>query len=159
MNKLLSEFWQYLKMTADEYSLCSMNQDLEEYLFPKWEELKNIAYSLIDSEKSDPNSLDMVLLIMALDNEEEYITDYLADKDTGGNFNCSDKYIEMLSERAITFLQPHARWQISEVLRRRRTKKSLILLSKLMQDKNNYVKRRATYSYLDIVSDNTDQLH
>lgn len=127
-----------------------MNQDLEEYFFPKWEELKNIAYNLIDSEKSDSNSLDMVLLIMALDNEEEYITDYLADKDTGDDFNCSDKYIEMLSKRAITFPQPHARWQIAEVLRRRKTKDSLSLLQELMQDNNEYVKKRATYSYHNI---------
>lgn len=160
MNELLNEFWQYLKMTPEEYSMCSMNQDLEEYFFPKWEELKNIAYSLIDSEKMDSESLDMVLLIMALDNEEEYITDYLTDKDTGSNFNCSDKYIEMLSERAIRFPQPHARWQVAEVLRRRRTKKTLSILEKLLSDENAYVRHRAKYSYLDIIwGENTDQLH
>ena len=168
MNELLNEFWQYLKMTPEEYSMCSMNQDLEEYFFPRWEEIKNIAYSLIDSEKMDSESLDMVLLIMALDNEEEYITDYLTEEGrnneyimeiSGNSGNCSDKYIEKLSERAIRFPQPHARWQVAEVLRRRRTKNTLSILEKLLSDENAYVRHRAKYSYLDIIwGENTDKL-
>ena len=76
------------------------------------------------------------LTCMALDNEEEIILDHCAE-------NAPDEFVERIAQASLNHPQWHARWQVAELLGRRRIQRGEMILGVLAQDSYPYVRRRA----------------
>ena len=53
LTELLCDFWEWLDIPRDEYDLRSRGNDLEEYFFPKFEELINVTCCEISAGNLD----------------------------------------------------------------------------------------------------------
>lgn len=136
---ILECFWSWLGITPEDYA--QRDGDLEEYMFPQWERLISSAEAAIALEAIDyANEL---WTAIALDNEQETLLDVLSDR-------ASDDYLDQLILVAPTHPQYHARWQATELIRRRPTPNGLSVLNLLCRDKHPYVAKRAqnTRKYL-----------
>ena len=80
--------------------------------------------------------MDDLLTIMALDNENEDILDYAVD-----NINLAN--LDYFVHKGVVHLQPHARWQVAEFIRRKNLVCFQDYLEKLSRDPNDYVRKRA----------------
>lgn len=138
---LLYEFWNWLGMSPSHYAEITKNDsgyknDLEEYMFPQWAELMDKAESIINEGLTDEDSLEFILISMAIDNEEENILDYISR-------NGNEKFIIALVNKGIRYYQSHSRWQIAELLGRRHLKGWKSFLQILINDSDLYVSKRA----------------
>ena len=139
---LLDEFWRWLAISPEEYiqiiEKCSVSNNIEEFAFPQWNELLKQAENSIVNEHLDNSSMDNVLVVMALDNENEDILDYIVD-------NTSHMYINKFVRHGMRTPFSHARWQIAEILGRRKPLGWEEHLLTLCADKNQYVAKRARH--------------
>ena len=148
MRDLITEFWLWLNISKEEYMSMSEKQessnyvDYEEYMFPFWEDLIDEIRNEIDDEKLDLQSIDKILTVMALDNENEDVLDYIVD-------NASDEYVEYIVQNGSDCLYYNARWQLAEILGRRKTRNWKELIAFLLSDKNPYVAKRANNVWED----------
>lgn len=138
---LITEFWQWLGMSKEKYIFKMENPqnssiDFEEYMFPKWSALLDEARENIREERLEPESLEKVLTVMALDNETEDVLDFIVE-------NASDNYIEKFVQYGVLSILYHARWQIAEILGRRQPRNWENLIDELVKDENAYVSKRA----------------
>ena len=138
MNTYLEQFWKWSNRTFDEYARIGMNQNKGEYedQFPLFDEMIAYARTVVDNVVTDDSDLDDLLTIMALDNEAETVLDYVEGNSTADQF---DKIIAL----GLKHVQPHARWQIAELLYRRKPKNYMELLYVLSQDEHPSVRQRA----------------
>ena len=80
LDNLLACFWEWIQMTPQLYAIESMRQlDLEEYMFPHWDEIYDKTIELVDNNTTDNGAMDSILTAMALDNETEDILNYIAE--------------------------------------------------------------------------------
>lgn len=147
MNKYLSDtiddFWRWIKMSPQEYAQKSRQIDLEEYMFPDWDNLISKVKKTIQKSYSNDEAVDMVLIVMALDNEDEEVLDFISD-------NGSDYFVKKMVERSVNHLQPHARWQCAELIRRRKPDNGKRVLKKMLTDSDEYVRKRAKTALEDL---------
>lgn len=145
---LLDEFWRWLAFTPEEYikkiENCCVPNNIEEFLFPHWGKLLKQAEASILNDCLDDSAVDNVLIVMALDNENEDILDYIVD-------NASPMYIKKIVLKGMHTPFSHARWQIAEILGRRKPLGWKDHLLMLCADKNHYVAKRA-YNVLNNTS-------
>ena len=138
MNHLLKKFWKWLNITPEEYARCGVSQrngEAEEN-YDYFAELLVFARSVIDEGLTDNSSIDDMLTILALDNESESVLEYIEE-------NCSDKQLSIILKKGLSHLQPEARWQLAELIYRRRPENYYSLLLKLAEDNHFYVRQRA----------------
>lgn len=139
---LLASFWEWIQMTPQLYAIESMRQpDLEEYMFPLWDEMYYKTVELIDSNTMDKDAMDFILTAMALDNETEDILNYITE-------NASTPFISGLISLGVDHMQPNARWQCAELIRRRKPPNGDIVLKQLLLDSVEYVVKRAKNAIL-----------
>ena len=138
MNKIISDFWEWLNMTPDQYAQNGIDTltNTEESDYPHFEDLINYAQTIIDQIECSDEELEDVLLIMALDNEDEDVLDYI-------QTHCSESRLERLIRLGISYYQPEARWQIALLICRRKISNAKELLELLSHDIHPYVRRRA----------------
>ncbi|MBP5780095.1 MAG: hypothetical protein J6X34_02535 [Clostridia bacterium] len=105
-------------------------------MFPLWDAMIAETVDLINGSVEDEISIDGILTAMALDNETEDILNYIAE-------NGSESFICRLIERGAVHLQPHARWQCAELIKRRKPSNGRKMLSILLSDRDEYVRKRA----------------
>lgn len=113
-------------------------------MLPPREELLHLireTEALITGE--DQAQISNILTVMSIDNEEEAVLDFISE--TG-----SADFVDLLIQAAPRHVQPHARWQCAELIRRRRPKHSMSILRELLQDSNEYVVKRAENAYAEL---------
>lgn len=148
MIKELEDFWKWIGKSPQEYAEYGIDYrsyyDRVEVKFPKFEKLKNYAFEIVDKNINSKDELNDLLTIMALDNEQQGILDYIEE-------HSSNEQLEKLVKIGLFHLQKEARSQLCVLIFRRRPtdyKSSLLILSK---DIKESVKRRAviTLHYLN----------
>ncbi|MGM9681158.1 MAG: hypothetical protein ACI3XR_06595 [Eubacteriales bacterium] len=134
MNELLKDFWEWANLSPEQYAQQNSNL-IDEFYYPQFDELLNYAKSIIDKEVCSRQEIEDVLMIMAIDNETEDVLDYLA-------VHCDDKKLEQYVNLGVSNIQPNVRWQIGELLYRRRPLNYLEYLRQLSKDEDAYVSKR-----------------
>jgi hypothetical protein len=107
-----------------------------EYDFPKYGELMEYAQAIVDNNLMSDKDIDDLLTVLALDNEGENLLDYIEDYS-------SNEQIERITERGVLHIQYNARWQLAEIIYRRRPNEYAKWLNLLKNDKDSYVRQRA----------------
>lgn len=138
MNNKLKDFWEWFQKTPEQYAMCELQYIYNhmEYDYPEYQALIDFATQVVDNNTKNEDDIYDLLTIMALDNESENILDYIED-------NSTDEQIQIIIKLGMSHLQPHARWQIAELLYRRKPKDYLCNLIILSIDNNSYVSQRA----------------
>ena len=138
MREILNGFWKWAGITAEAYAAHGMAHSWrsDEFDYPAFDAL--VEYAICTTKKAEPTSeeIEQTLLIMALDNEGENVLDAL----TG---NCSETALLTFIERGVNHIQPNVRWQIAELLCRRKPQGFMELLKTLSADDHPYVRKRA----------------
>ena len=138
MTELLKEFWEWLPVSYEEYSkkgISQLNGNYEDN-FPKINELIEHAKKIVDDNLTSDNDMDDLLTIMGIDNEAEEIMEYIEE-------NSSDEQINRLIYIGINHPLHDARWQVAELLYRRKPQRYADFLKILSSDSNMYVRKRA----------------
>lgn len=135
---LLKLFWDWSGITAEEYAEGGMKQKNGEFEdeFPFFEKMILYANNIINNNILDETSIDDVITIMSLDNESESILEHIVS-------NSSDEQLQMIVERGIKHSHFNARWQIAELVFKKKLNGYQDYLKKLSMDKNTYVRKRA----------------
>ena len=137
LSNILNSFWDWIHLTPQAYAEFSREaKNLEEYSFPFWQRMISETINLINESPSNESDIDSILTVMSIDNETEDILDYIAQ-------NGSDTFICRILKIGVVHLQPHARWQCAELIRRRNPINGDTLLSQLLSDPDAYVRKRA----------------
>ncbi|MBO7196470.1 MAG: hypothetical protein J6V80_03965 [Clostridia bacterium] len=138
MNNLLKRFWEWISISYEEYAIDGISQSSDncEDDFPLFSELLAYAESIVKNEHIDNEQIDDLLTIMALDNETEYVLD-LIESDS------SEKQIHHILICGIAHPLYEARWQLAELIYRRKPDNYLSLLQTLSNDAHPYVQKRA----------------
>ncbi len=138
----LQNFWQWADTDISNYEINGIPNGIEEIEYPGWENLISTSQKLIlDLEKGEYSDQIILLLleIMALDNENEDILDMC------GSI-LSRNSLELLITKGVSFHLSHARWQIAELIGKKKDKNWQNYLLLLINDSNKYVQRRALLS-------------
>lgn len=143
MDFLLKLFWNWLGASAEEYAK-NFSKNYEEFMFPHWDKLITETKNVISTEEE--SQIYNILTMMAIDNEEETILEYISD-------NSSAAFVDLLIQVIPQHIQPHARWQGAELIRRRLTAHGPVILKQLSQDENDYVVKRAKNAYAEFVTE------
>lgn len=77
-----------------------------------------------------------MLTVMALDNESEIVLDDIVSY-------ASNELVHRIVDRGVSHMQHEARWQIAEILLRRKPENALAVLAALALDEDSYVRQRA----------------
>jgi hypothetical protein len=139
---LLEEFWVWTALSPEKWwqtDLCCIAAD--PVLFPKSGAICNVCMELINKDLSS-DEIFLFLMGLAINSEDEDILDQL--RETG-----SDAFIVSLLSAGINHPQSEARWQLAELLRRNIPNR-MIYLNQLLQDPDEYVRRRARWVLQDI---------
>ena len=139
LEEMLDEFWNWLSLTPEAYITKSHTKDWEEYMYPGWEEMLHETEILVEKSVTDISSLEAVLTFMAADNEREDVKDTIIDL-------ASDRFVEKLVRLGTIHYQPDTRWQCAEIIRVRRPENTMVYMTKLMADTDEYVSRRAGFT-------------
>lgn len=139
MFDLLENFWKWAEITSEEYAKTGIDQLSEkaEFYYPYFEGLLEYAQRIVDQSESSIEDLNNALTIMGLDNEDESILQYITDY-------CSETKLHDIIDVGLTHMQPEARWQIAELIYRRKPKGYRDYLLRLSKDDHHYVRKRAT---------------
>jgi len=130
---------------AQEY-LKSVNYPEWEVDYPRWQILYDITFKAIDilTQIEDSSEIaNLILDVMALDNESELVLDECENK-------LDVKGLSILYEIGVNHPNWNARWQVAELIGRRKHMKSQEFLLKLIDDNEEYVIRRALFSLAKI---------
>lgn len=136
MIDLLQKFWKWANISPEQYAHKNSLTIINEFDYPYFDELLKYAKDTINNEVCSRQEIENVLMIMALDNETEDVLDYLAEK-------CSDEMIMQYIDLGVASIQPNVRWQIGELLFRRKPLNYLSYIERLSKDEDVYVRKRA----------------
>lgn len=136
LSNLLNEFWDWFGYSKENYAEMSRQFDPGEFMFPKWSELLEVTEVLILLDPEDDQTIDDMLTVMALDNESEIVLDDIISY-------ASNELVHRIVERGVSHMQHEARWQIAEILLRRKPENALAVLDALALDEDSYVRQRA----------------
>ena len=138
MNNLLSQFWDWMPISYEEYAVNGISQLNGSYedSFPLFSELLSYAELIIHSNLMDDEHIDDLLTILAIDNETEYVLDLIKSDSS----NCQINRIVLCGVNHPLY---HTRWQIAELIYHRKPSQHDFYLQKLSMDSHPYVKRRA----------------
>ena len=138
MHYLLKQFWEWLPVSYEEYSKKGITQIHGNYEddFPKINELIEYGKKIVADNLTSDNYIDDLLTIMGIDNEAEEIMEYIEE-------NSSDEQIKRLVSIGINHPLHDARWQVAELLYRRKPQRYAKFLEILSSDSDMYVRKRA----------------
>ena len=138
MYYLLKQFWEWLPIPYEEYAINGISQSNEicEDSFPFFCELLSYAELIVKQGFVDDEHIYDLLTIMGIDNETESVLDFIENE-------ASDYQIQHISSIGITHPLYNARWQLAELICRRKPTQYSFYLQMLSKDTHPYVKRRA----------------
>ena len=136
MKELLNDFWKWLGYSSDEYAAKGVNWQCpkEEFYYPNYEQLLVETKKKILQKKLSTNDLNEILTVMAIDNENEDIADFIIE-------NMDAKNMSKLCEVGISHKQPNARIQLVKIIINNETLKKQYLRS-FETDKDDYIQRK-----------------
>ena len=146
----LELFWKWSKMDISDCETKSVDGTL--YL--RWNELLDLALEairLVENGEKNERLLEKILEIMALDNENEEILDHCETELNTPN-------LEHLISVGVSYSLPDTRWQIAELIGRKKNIEWKKYLLTLINDKNKYVQRRALLSLAKIHPDKAAEI-
>ena len=148
MQKLLNDFGEWIELTPAQYSISGVKNRNErpEFYYPKFDELISAAKSVVDCDTLCEQKLNDLITIMALDNEAENVLDYI-------QRHSSCIQLEHIVKMGISHLQREARWQIAELVYRRKPENYTKILEQLENDSDSYVRKRAS-NCINLLSSN-----
>ena len=134
----IEDFWRWLGISSESYANKGIRQidGREECDFPFFEELLDYAKSIIDFDVVSDKEINDLFVVMSIDNESENILDYIES-------NSSEEQIAKLISLGINHIQYQGRWQLAELIYRRKPKNYENFLSILSADSNSVVSSRA----------------
>lgn len=139
----LESFWKWSESTPELYSKNGWNKVQAEWEYPQWDILFNKTIDLIQDNKKIEEDYNLILEVMALDNEGENILSECE------NYLPEDE-LELLIKNSIKYSQTQARWQVAELIGRKGIKKFDHFLLSMINDNDKYVQRRALISLTKI---------
>ena len=139
MSSLLIDFWKWLNITPEKYSVDGVPNFSRqpEFYYPRFSELISEAKEIIDTNVLSVSELNDLITILAIDNEAENILEYI-------QLHSSDNQLKIIINLGVYHIQKEARWQIAELVFRRKPKGYMRYLEILAEDTDVYVKKRAT---------------
>ena len=148
---MLETFWKWFGITPQQYAsnfdFVALTGGKEPFDYPQYPTLIQYAKDIINSFVISDEQMDDLLTILALDNEDEDILDYIVD-------HLPPKHFHLFIVMGLVHLQPHARWQLTEFIVRRKPKNAKEYLEKLCNDLDDYVRRRA-FNAMNLIEKNT----
>lgn len=138
MHYLLKQFWEWLPISYEEYAINGISQTNGscEDSFPHFRELLSYAELIVKKGFVDDEHIYDLLTIMGIDNETESVLDFIENE-------ASDYQIQHISSTGITHSLYNTRWQLAELICRRKPTHYGSYLQTLLKDIHPYVKRRA----------------
>ena len=138
MNDLLRQFWEWIEMTPEQYANEKENiaDDKSEFFFPKFATLIKYAEYIVGKNSLIESEINDLLTILALDNESESVLEYV-------EIHSSDEQVESIVSQGMSHIQPNARWQLAELIYRRKVTDYRVKLTSLSEDEHPYVRKRA----------------
>lgn len=140
LNRELDEFWSWAETTREAYEQNSSSFSIEDVcLYPEWDKILHLTGGLIAELATNPDSeakIEAVLLVMALNNEDQDILDRCEEGLRG-------EAAWQVIQRGAVFHAYETRWQIAEWIRRSDQAEWNGVLETLLKDDDNYVQRRA----------------
>jgi len=137
---MLEDFWKWSGITPEQYANDSRALErcigMLEFDYPNYPELIQYGKDIINRRSISIQQMDDLLTILAIDNEDEDILDYIVD-------HLSLSNLLQCIKQGINHIQPNARWQLAEIISRRKPLNARIYLEKLCCDSNDYVRKRA----------------
>ncbi len=133
-------FWKWAEITSDEYSKSGMStaKGKQEFEFPDFDNMIIYAKNLLNKNPLSQDDVNDFLTVMALDNENEDVLDYAVRYATA-------EQIRQLANTCIMFKQPHAKWQMAELVFRTKIEGYCDYLHLLSADSDEYVRKRANH--------------
>ncbi len=137
LEAILLRFWAWAGYDAADFAKDEVNccRKKEPFDFPEIVEMRKLCYGLENGLGSLREAEDY-LTCMALDNEDEEILDHCA-------AYAPDDFVACIVAAASDHPQWEARWQVAELLGRRKIPQRELLLNVFLQDPHPYVRRRA----------------
>lgn len=148
-NKLI-DFWNWSGIAFDKYD--KQSSTLDETLYDEWDNLISLTREAVMLLKVVPQKKDIdilvksILEVLALDHENESLLDFCEKE-------LESTELEWLIRASILFPLYGSRWQMAEVIRRKKNKGWLKYALILTNDSNKYVQRRALLSLVNLDSD------
>ena len=139
MCDLLKQFWDWSGITPEEYSTNgfeSSKRESEEEFFLFADMIAYAKDIIVANSLTEVSVLNDLLTIMALDNECESVLDFIKD-------NSTDEQVGYIVSMGISHPQPEARWQLADLIEKRKIPNFLKFLYILAEDSNPYVQKRA----------------
>lgn len=139
----LNLFWEWAKMTPSQYAEAPVYGEWE-VDYPYWERIYQCAEIEISKIKDNSNisAIFDVLESLAIDNESENILFFLVKENDAAH---------VIIKKGYNCNQPHARWQIAELIKRLNHLESIPLLKAMIfDDADKYVQRRALLSLFEV---------
>lgn len=138
MNGLLIQFWNWLPISYEEYAVNGLSQLMGNFEddFPFFSDLLAYAELIVKNEYIDNKHIDDLLTIMALDNEAEHVLEFIES-------DSSEKQLQYIVSGGIKHPLYETRWQLAELIYRRKPENYLSLLQTLSNDAHPYVRKRA----------------
>ena len=138
MHYLLEQFWSWLPISYEEYANngAPQSRGICEDDFPFFSDLLSYAELIVKKEFVDDAHIDDLLTIMALDNETEHVLEFIES-------NSSENQLQHIVSLGITHPLYEARWQLAELVYRRKPIRYDSYLQILSKDAHPYVQRRA----------------
>lgn len=139
MKKYLELFWEWLPISYEEYAEKGVSRLGSGYEdgFPHIYKLLDYAKMIVEENKITDSCISDLLDIMAIENESECILELIEEKSTEHQLN-----------RIISIGMTHplyeARWQLAELIYRRKPLGYEKYLLKMLEDSHPYVKKRAS---------------
>lgn len=148
MSSLLEQFWEWLPISYEKYAIDGILQssDYCEENFPFFSDLLAYAELIVKNDFIDNERIDDLLTVMALDNEVECVLE-LIESDS------SEKQLQYIISAGIKHPLFETRWQLAELICRKKPDGYVSLLQILSNDFHPYVKKRAINCLERIKSD------
>jgi hypothetical protein len=146
--KLMSElrkFWSWAEMTPKEYSQGSKAGEWE-VDYPGWNDLIlcfNDAICLIQEGNRETVLSDLILEVIAVDNEGETLAEQLEEV-------LDNTALEHIIRQSVSHIQPEARWQIASLIGRKQDPRWKKYLYLFLLDQDTYVQRKTLLALADI---------
>lgn len=146
LRKELDDFWKWANKTPKEYS---ENRGFGEWEcdYTNFDKIYIYTQALIESldENIDCEKINDLLEAMAIDNEAEIVIEQC---ETTLNSNS----LEEVVKTGYRFYQPQTRWQIAELMKRIEFDNRKYYLNEMLNDNDEYVRRRARLSLEEIAN-------
>lgn len=133
---LAQEFWAWTGLPQEVWGRADIGKlPVPPEEFPGLDAMRKYCTDRINTDLTK-EELENFILCMAVDNEDEEILDACKAQGTA-------EFLAEVLEAGVDALQPMARWQMAELLRRGDIPNRAELLRKLCRDPDEYVRKRA----------------